>query len=192
MLLTAGQAVPQSDEPASAPDLPSPCDVIIVNVPWELTAITMEKLAGLPIPEVAHDNCMVWVRATNSRIVEAYSLVDGWGFEPKTLFTWIKQELESAEWLNDRSEHYVVGIKGNPSVNEERKFSTALETSPAKDNPTKGMQFYRLIERYCSGETRCLEVFSERPMAGWIPWNPWPVDRLAGGMMKEKVSPDRR
>jgi len=189
--LTAAQPVPRSDIPVSVLDLPQPSDVIVVNVPWELPSITVEKLAALPVGRLAKDDCMVWLRATNSRILEAYSLLNGWGFEPKTLFTWIKDEVEPGEWLDDRSEHYVVGIKGNPPVDNERKFSTALETSPAKDNPSKARQFYRQIERYCAGERR-LEVFSMAEREGWISWNPWKLDKVADSMMPEEPPTARK
>jgi N6-adenosine-specific RNA methylase IME4 len=185
----ASQAAPRGDAPLAPPDLPSPCDVIVANVPWELALVTLEKLAALPVPNMAHENCMLWLRATNSRILEAYELVKAWGFQPETLFTWIKQEAEPGKWLKDRSEHYVLGVKGNPTVDEERKFSTASETGAAKDNPKRPMQFYRQIELYCSGKTR-LDVFSETPREGWIRWNPWPVDKQAEGMMREKAAPE--
>jgi N6-adenosine-specific RNA methylase IME4 len=182
---------PQPDAPLSLPDLPSPCDVIIVNVPWELASVTVEKLAALPIPKLSQDDCMLWLRSTNSRAPEAYTLINSWGFQPKTLFTWIKLEPKPAKWLNDRSEHYVLAVKGNPPVDEERKFSTASETGAAKDNPKRPMQFYRQIELYCSGKTR-LDVFSETTRDGWIPWNPWAVDEQVKLSMGEKVAPETK
>jgi ParB family chromosome partitioning protein len=152
-------------------------DVILVNAPWERLGKGRYPylagdaiVSGVPLGVLASTDCIVWLRATNSQMDDAYRVLQCWGITPKTILTWVKPDSVENEWLNDRTEHYIMAVVGNPPIRRDGKPNTVL-VAPPKNGYHKPDGFYQLIELMCLGQSR-LEIFCEGPQEGWKSWTP--------------------
>ena len=151
-------------------------DVILVNIPWEHLGkpgypyVSNLAAGQVPVAVAASDDCIVWLRATNYHMDDAFRCLSDWGFKARTILTWVKTDALEGEWLNERTEHYIVATYGNPPIRRDQLPTTAL-VAPSKKGSLKPEGFYHLIEQMCQGQLR-LEIFCEGPQEGWKSWTP--------------------
>ena len=65
------------------------------NFAWGATnhypVMKTSDICKIPVPEIADDNCILFLWATFPRLQEALEVINAWGFKYKTVgFTWIK------------------------------------------------------------------------------------------------------
>jgi N6-adenosine-specific RNA methylase IME4 len=87
----------------------------------------------------------------------AYTVLDAWRFEPKTILTWVKHHFGNGDWLRGQTEHCVLGTRGTPLVTLTNQ-STVL-FAPARGHSVKQIEFYALIESLCPAP-RYADLFS--------------------------------
>ena len=46
----------------------------------------------------------------------AFEVLDAWGFELKTILTWVKDRMGTGDWLRGQTEHCILAIRGKPTV----------------------------------------------------------------------------
>jgi N6-adenosine-specific RNA methylase IME4 len=100
--------------------------------------MTMEELKEFKLP--AAPDCILWLWTTNTFIREAFDLLDAWGFEYKTMLTWVKDRMGLGDWLRGQTEHCLLAVKGSPRVILTNQ-TTAL-TAPAREHSRKPAAFY--------------------------------------------------
>jgi len=151
-------------------------DVIVVDPPWPYGTkydpegrraaspypeMSLEELKNLKLP--AAEDCVLWLWTTNAFMHEAFHLLEAWGFEPKTILTWVKDRLGLGDWLRGRTEHCILAVKGHPRVNLTDQ-STVL-FAKAREHSRKPEEFYKLVESLCFG--RKLDYFGREKREGW-------------------------
>lgn len=92
------------------PPLPQhgPYRVIVADPPWAYAKrpldasklgtcpypqMSIEAIRALPVTNLAHDDAILWLWTTNAHMREAFGVLDAWGFEHKTIVTWIKNRI---------------------------------------------------------------------------------------------------
>lgn len=154
------------------PALPTgPFQVIVADPPWkyesggELPYPTMEiqDIKALPVREIADENAILWLWTTNAHLRVAFEVAEAWGFEYKTLLTWIKDRMGTGEWLRGQTEHCLFAVRGSPPFIA-GNHSTALE-AVRRDHSRKPEEFYGIVEATCAGHR--LELFSRGQRVGW-------------------------
>ena len=50
---------------------------------------------------------------------EAFSVLDAWGFEQKTILTWVKDRMGTGDWLRGQTEHCLMAVRGKPVVSSQ-------------------------------------------------------------------------
>ena len=85
---------------------PDKYDVIVVDPPWPYKTrydpegrrvaspypeMSIKELKNLKIP--ANDDCILWLWTTNAFMHEAFHVLEAWGFQPKTILTWVKDRM---------------------------------------------------------------------------------------------------
>lgn len=170
---------------AEPPPLPSgPFRVIVVDPPWEYSArgadpthraanpypsLSIEQIinyadaAGNTVPSIAADDCVLWLWTTNAHLRHAFDIATAWGFQYKTMLTWIKDRMGTGDWLRGQTEHCLMCVKGKPAIRLTNQ-TTALQ-APFGKHSAKPDEFYALIAELCPGSK--IEVFSRRVRAGW-------------------------
>lgn len=126
---------------------------------------TMDAAAicAMPVGELAHDDCILWLWTTNAFMKDAYQVAEAWGFEVKTILTWAKDRMGLGDWLRGQTEHCLMAVRGRPVVVLTNQ--TTLLHGPLREHSRKPDEFYTLVERLCPG-SKC-ELFSRETRPGW-------------------------
>src|SRR5262245_60971158 len=59
---------------------------------------------------------ILWLWTTNYYLRHAYTVLDAWGYEAKTILTWAKDRFGNGDWLRSRTEHCLLAVRGKPVV----------------------------------------------------------------------------
>ncbi len=167
-------------EPAPMPA--GPFRVIVSDPPWAYEkragdathridlpypSMTTPEIAALDVQSLAHpDGCILWLWTTNAFMRDAYKLLDAWGFQEKTILTWVKDRMGMGDWLRGQTEHCILAVRGKPTVVLTNQ-TTALH-GPMREHSRKPDEFYALVESICPGSK--VEMFCRTPRAGWAKW----------------------
>lgn len=151
--------------------------VIVIDPPWSYEKrrgdvtkrgiipyppMSTSELEALTIP--AADDCILWLWTTNAFMHEAYHLLEAWGFEPKTILTWVKDRFGVGDWLRGQTEHCILAIKGKPIVQLTNQ-STFLHAQK-RGHSKKPDEFFTLVENLCPYTSR-LAMFFPTSRTGW-------------------------
>lgn len=128
----------------------------------------LEDIINMPVGDLAADNAACWLWVTNSNIDEGHLVLREWGFEPKSIMTWIKFRpgLALGHTLRNNSEHALLGIKGKLPINVKNQPSWFF--APTGKHSEKPHEFYAIAERCYPGPY--LELFARHRQPGWDCW----------------------
>lgn len=136
----------------------------------------LDAIAALPVESVAAENAHLYMWATNSFIEPAHAICRAWGFEPRTVLTWVKARVDGGRlvhqigmghYYRNNTEHVIFAVRGSLKVLR-RNQATALLMSKDKTHSRKPDDFYALVESMSPGPY--LEMFARRPWPGWTSW----------------------
>jgi N6-adenosine-specific RNA methylase IME4 len=122
---------------ATPPELPTgPFQVIVADPPWRYESgnslpyptMDIEEIKSMPVSEIADENSILWLWTTNAHLRVAFEVLEAWGFEYKTLLTWVKDRMGTGEWLRGQTEHCMLAVRGKP-VFLNGNHTTVLETA---------------------------------------------------------------
>ncbi len=157
---------------AAPPELPSgPFQVIVADPPWRYDSgnslpyptMDIEEIKAIPVAEIADENAILWLWTTNAHLRVAFDVVEAWGFEYKTLLTWVKDRMGTGEWLRGKTEHCMLAVRGKP-VFLHGNHTTVLE-AVRREHSRKPEEFYTLVEATCPG---CrVELFARQQRHRW-------------------------
>jgi N6-adenosine-specific RNA methylase IME4 len=157
---------------ATPPELPTgPFQVIVADPPWQYDSggslpyptMPVEEIKAMPVCEIADENATLWLWTTNAHLPVAFDVVTAWGFEYKTMLTWVKDRMGTGEWLRGQTEHCLLAARGKPVFFHEN-HSTVLEAA-RREHSRKPEEFYALVEATCPGGK--VELFCRQRRKGW-------------------------
>jgi len=157
---------------AAPPELPTgPFQVVVADPPWQYDTgsslpyptMSIDEIKAMPVPELADENATLWLWTTNAHLPVAFDVLKAWGFEYKTLLTWVKDRMGTGEWLRGQTEHCLLGARGKP-VFLHGSDGTVLEAA-RREHSRKPEEFYALVERVCPGSR--VELFARETRPGW-------------------------
>ena len=64
---------------------------------------------------ILHEDTILWVWTTNLFMRHAYTVLDAWGFEERTILTWAKDRFGNGDWLRGQTEHASWPFAAGPS-----------------------------------------------------------------------------
>lgn len=131
--------------------------------PW-----ATEDIMALPVENLCEDNCVLFLWTTTPILPEALKVVNAWGFNYKTLFTWEKtNEGCRGYWFKTCTEHLIIATKGNVKA-----FGSNIRNcyhEPKWKYGRKPEYFYRLMEQVAKGKR--IELFARSYRKGWDVWD---------------------
>jgi len=151
-------------------------NVIVVDPPWAYGTtydpqgrrcaspypeMSIEELKQLEIP--CAEDCVLWLWTTNAFIHDAFHLLEAWGFEPKTILTWVKNTIGLGNWLRGQTEHCILAVKGKPIIDLTNQATVLFAES--KEHSKKPVEFYKLVDSLCYGSK--LDFFGREKHEGW-------------------------
>jgi N6-adenosine-specific RNA methylase IME4 len=168
---------------AEPPPYPSrgPYRVIVADPPWpyEVRKDDPSHRATHPYPQmsiaaicaeapkvntIAHDNCILWLWTTNHHMCEAFTVLDAWRFEHKTILTWVKDRFGFGDLLRGQTEHCLMAVRGKPAVQLTNQ-TTAL-FAPVRAHSQKPDEFYAFVRELCPAPGYA-ELFARTARGGW-------------------------
>lgn len=156
------------------------------------------ELRALNVGTLADANCQLYLWTTNSHMESAYRIVRAWGFEPKTILTWVKRrsggpiQIGLGYWFRGATEHVIFAVKGNPRTKFHgpngatgKAWSTVIE-APRGPHSAKPNDLYEIAEDV--GEAPRIELFARSRRDGWEAWgNEAPLETLANAVEASEV-----
>ena len=138
----------------------------------------IEEILKLPVPDLCNqDGAVLWLWFTNNHMIEASQCIEHWGFELKTILTWLKvskagnPRIGTGHWLRNCTEHCILATKGKVTSFSHAKTLTNDSTilmSPRREHSRKPDEFYELVNKLCTSSK--LEMFARQKRQGWDSW----------------------
>jgi N6-adenosine-specific RNA methylase IME4 len=157
---------------SNSPELPTgPFQVIVADPPWRYDSgnslpyptMDIEEIKEMAVAEFADENAILWLWTTNAHLRVAFDVIEAWGFEYRTLLTWVKDKMGTGEWLRGQTEHCMLAVRGKP-IFLHGNHATVLEAA-RREHSRKPEEFYALVESSCPGGK--VELFGRERRTGW-------------------------
>jgi len=176
--------------------------VIYADPPWHFKAgitgrhagnhydlLDVDKLAGLPMGELAADDCALFLWVTQTMLPHAFYCLSNWGFTFVTRpFSWIKTAKKNTWsypfgmgfWSRANGEDIWLCTKGSPHRRPEATGVPGLlcewlegnevdvKFNPRREHSRKPEDFHQRIEQLIEGPY--LELFGRQNRPGWTVW----------------------
>lgn len=126
-------------------------------------SMSIEEITSLQVPGLALDNCVLWLWTTNAFMEEAHQIARTWGFQTKTILTWVKDRMGTGDWLRGQTEHCLMCVKGKPVVDLTNQ--TTVIYGPLREHSRKPESFYELVNELYPGQK--VELFARQEREGW-------------------------
>jgi N6-adenosine-specific RNA methylase IME4 len=132
------------------------------------------EILALPVAEMVDVDAHLYLWVTNPLLTEqrtegisAADIVRAWGFEPKTMLTWAKNQIGLGFFFRGQTEHVMFGVRGRCPIPEAMRESNLI-MAPRTAHSAKPDAFMDLVERVSPGPY--LEMFARRKRLGWDTW----------------------
>lgn len=152
---------------------------IVIDPPWDheglsvagrgrpkYAVMSLAELEALPVATWADDECHLYLWTTNNFILRAGDLVAAWGFEFKTVLTWVKPRFGLGSFFRSSTEHCLFAVKGQAPTRA-RNIATHFE-APLGKHSEKPDALYDIAER--SSYAPRLDAFARKQRDGWTAW----------------------
>jgi N6-adenosine-specific RNA methylase IME4 len=167
---------------ASPPPLPrGRYGVLVVDPPWRFDrgeggsikpgrtrypTMTTDEIRALPIPRLAEKDAILWLWTTNAHMRQALEVLAAWGFQEKTMLTWVKHRSGLGDWLLGQTEHALLAVRGKPLF--QLTNQTTVLHAKRREHSRKPDEFFELVEALCPGSK--VDFFSRESRRGWASW----------------------
>jgi len=129
--------------------------------------MTLESICKMKIPSAK--NCMLFLWATASNLIQAFQVLEAWGFIYKTHLIWVKDKIGTGHYFRGQHELLLLGRKGNISVPEEKDRPSSVLHAPRTTHSKKPEQVHTIIERMYPKQ-KYLELFARQTRKDWETW----------------------
>lgn len=190
-------------EPMAWEGLTPPYATIVADPPWSYNAsvkelrsggrggqaehqystMTNAEIAALPVVDIVADQAHLYLWVTvprlfgernGSREIGPVEIAEAWGFEFKTMLTWVKTTKAGGVdhggmgwYFRGATEHVIFATRGGLGVPTELRVPNVV-MAPKTGHSVKPGAFVDLVQR-CS-PAPYVELFSRRPQLGWDSW----------------------
>ncbi|MGB7709273.1 MAG: MT-A70 family methyltransferase [Microcoleus sp.] len=188
----------------NVPNLPPiPCKdyrLIVIDPPWSYSlretdathrgrcpypSMSNEQILNLPIGAIAHQNSYLLLWVTNNHLPLGFSCLNYWGFEYRSIFSWVKTTKASTEenpkasigighYGRNCTEHFLVATKGKPGCFTNHGLTNIPNVffAPRSRHSEKPQRFwddvaYPLAEKLGGSK---IELFARQCREGWDSW----------------------
>ena len=159
--------------------------IIYADPPWQYKeswgngqvgyeTMNSKDIYALPVSEITMDQAHLYLWVTNPFLAEGLEVCKSWGFDYKTLITWIKTykngkpEMGMGYYFRSCTEHIIFGVKGKMKcqnkITRNMFYAVNSRNHSQKPNCVKNM----IVN--CSGDLSRIELFSRQETDGWDSW----------------------
>lgn len=150
---------------------------IVVDPPWQFRRhpksvapnyklLTLEDIKSMPIKNIAADNAHLFLWVPNALIKEGIEVMRSWGFEYKTMITWVKHQMGIGNHFRNSTEQILFGVRGRLPILQKNLRTWFL--ADRREHSRKPDEFYRIVEKASPGPR--IDIFSREKRDGWDQW----------------------
>lgn len=164
--------------------------IIYADPPWQYkeswgnasnehtyNTMTINEIKALPIKDIVDDEAHLYLWVTNPFIKEGLEVCDVWGFDYKTLITWVKlykdktKEMGLGYYFRSCTEHIIFGVRGKMKIKNKitrNLFEAVNPHNLGKSHSAKPEIRNKIVE--WSGDLSRIELFARERIEGWDAW----------------------
>ncbi len=159
-------------------EMPVKFNTILLDPPWDIQQkghlgasnhydlMSLSEIKALPVNELLADNAHVWLWMTNAVLPFIPELMEAWGLQYRSIYTWCKPRLGLGNYLRNCTEQLILATKGKAPVLFKAQMNWGF--MPVQDHSHKPEELYETIERCSPGPY--LEMFARQRHPGWYVW----------------------
>jgi len=151
---------------------------IVIDPPWE----TKANIAGRSgcdyaemciedintffeekVKEHIDDNAHIYLWTINNRLHDSFHLLEKWGFDYKTIVTWVKPSIGMGNYFRNNTEHILFAVKGKLGI-KQNDIPTWFKADKSKHS-VKPDKAYETIER--ASHPPYVDIFGRKKRDGW-------------------------
>jgi len=152
--------------------------IFISSAVFKYPTLKTSELMKLPVSEIADDDCLLFMWATNPHLAQAIELGKAWGFEYRTVaFVWDKMKHNPGIYTLSNCELCLVFKRGKIPTPRGARNVQQLIRSPRKQHSEKPAEVIQAIEKMFPNHER-IELFARKKTNGWSVWG---LDVFEGG-----------
>jgi N6-adenosine-specific RNA methylase IME4 len=131
---------------------------LVIDPPWDYewlsiagratpgyATMTHEQLMALDVAQWSEDNCHLYLWTTNNFMTRAVDLMARWGFQHKTVLTWVKPRWGLGSYFRNSTEHVLFGVRGELRTRSD-SIATHFE-APVSKHSAKPSIFYEIVRK---------------------------------------------
>lgn len=160
--------------------------VIVADPPWryddeldgsdaargglQYPTMSVDEICAMKVGDnLATESCALWLWVTTAFLIDgtAATVLRAWGFEPKTMLTWVKDRWGAGRYLRNQTEHCILAVRGKPLVVGQSQ-STVLN-APRRGHSEKPAEAFEVFNAVtpCAPDAR-LELFARAERPHWV------------------------
>lgn len=147
------------------------------RIPYE--PMTLTAICAYLKPDRVADDAVLFLWVTNAHLVDgsAAKVLEAWGFEGKTLYTWVKVDAEGkprfggGNWGRNCTEHVILAVRGKPVIDFDAAAhcATVFFAERGEHSEKPDLFFTGIAEPLCPYPAPArLELFARKHRAGWV------------------------
>ena len=164
-------------------------NIIYADPPWTHTSwkngnrrpenhyeiMSLSDIKSMGIKKISSDDCWLFMWTTAPHLQEAFSVIEAWGFEYKTVaFTWVKKNKKADSWFfgcgsytRANAELCLLAKKGN--IKRINASVHSIIDSKIGKHSVKPNEARNRIITLC-GDIPRIELFAREKVDGWDVW----------------------
>jgi N6-adenosine-specific RNA methylase IME4 len=119
-----------------------------------------------PVADLAADDAVLFLWATNPKVAEALTVIEGWGFTYTTNLVWVKDRIGMGYWARQRHELLLVATRGEMSPPPESLRPDSVIEAPRTKHSEKPPAVHEFIDAIWPDAPK-VEVFGRSARDGW-------------------------
>jgi len=145
-------------------------NIFISSASFHYPTLKLSELLKLKVNEIAEDDCLLFMWATNPHLAQAIELGSGWGFEYKTVgFVWNKMVHNPGKYTLSYCEQCLIFKKGRiPSPRGARNIKQLIN-HPRGKHSEKPEEVASNIHQMFPSQKK-IELFARRRHPNWDCW----------------------
>lgn len=129
------------------------------------------EIMSLPVADLAAPDAHLYLWVTNNFLPDGLAVMRAWGFEYKTMITWVKDRIGLGQYFRGITEHCLFGVRGHllyKITEGKRQQGVTSFLAPRTIHSKKPDEMRRMIEAVSYGPY--LELFAREIPPGWDVW----------------------
>lgn len=145
-------------------------NIFISSASFKYPTLPTNELKKLSVQQIANDDCLLFMWATNPHLEQAIELGNAWGFEYKTVaFVWNKMVHNPGQYTLSYCELCLLFKRGRIPRPRGARNVKQLVNCPRGEHSEKPKEVMRNIERMFPHQKR-IELFARHIVVGWTAW----------------------